>query len=62
MPHVDSGWRCAMDHGDQKACVKCVDCAKFIRPEDMGEECPASGRCLDGETAEETMRRIKAKQ
>lgn len=45
--HVDSGWVCLVAHykkeGDshvlQPPCIKCERCGRFIRPENMGEEC-----------------------
>lgn len=45
MPHVDSGAECLVAHFDGNGhflpqCRKCANCQQWIRPEDMGNECP----------------------
>ena len=45
MPHVPSGWACCVAHYGPgmvllPACHKCASCGEFIRPENMGEDCP----------------------
>lgn len=65
MSHRDSGWRCLVAHYEGgwenprilPPCVKCADCAQFIRPEKMDEECPMVG-AAQVETANDVMRRI----
>ena len=43
MTHHNSGWGCLMAHtidGNQAPpCIRCSQCYKYIRPEDMDDEC-----------------------
>lgn len=44
MGHEDAGERCLLIHRDgQGQCVKCKKCRQWIRPSEMGEDCPAAG-------------------
>lgn len=49
-PHVDSGERCLAAHVKDGAldypCIKCRECGRWIRPEEMADGCP--GRDDDG--------------
>ncbi len=50
MTHEPSGLECCVGHmtGDWQplpACQVCKHCGQFIRPERMGEECPAASQC-----------------
>ena len=60
MPHVDSGWRCLVYHSDHGPCVRCADCAQFIEPSKMGEDCPMPA-AAQIETAEALMARLNRK-
>lgn len=41
MTHLDGGRRClAIHHDGEGACILCGICGEWIRPSQMGEECP----------------------
>jgi hypothetical protein len=47
--HIDSGFRCLVSHlGDDgkvlPPCVLCKICKKWIRPEEMEEECISNSK------------------
>ena len=42
--HVDSGITCCVAHFrngmSEGQCIQCKTCGEYVRPENMGEECP----------------------
>jgi len=39
MGHVDSGWRCLVNHVHHGQCMKCSVCGRWISPLETGSEC-----------------------
>lgn len=39
MDHASSGLECLVWHEDGIPCVKCKNCAEWLRPEDIQQEC-----------------------
>lgn len=42
--HKDGGSRCLVSHSSHGQCIKCAYCNDWIKPDDIGKNCPKYGQ------------------